>query len=383
MAEGRPVRSIGVAAPGEPAILDTTQPDPGPGQVWLRTLWSGVSAGTEIALIRGTDPHHEVTWDRELRSFRPGPPSAGYPIAGLGYMEVAQVAESWDDDLPPGTLVAAAYGHSTGHCAAAGDVTALPDDLDPMLGIYVAQMGPIAVNGLLHAAAEHAGPGAGLGDGVRGRRVVVTGGGVVGLLTALLAREHGAADVVVADASPQRRAAATALGLDAIDDPVEDAGGAAGDPAWLECKRRWNHGTGDHGADVAFQCRGQDHALATALKALRPQGTVIDLAFYQGGACAARLGEEFHHNGLTIRCAQISRVPHGMAGAWDRQRMSEATLDLLAQTGPAIREHLITDVVPFEEGPQLLADLAERRRTALTAVLDVGSQTSDASGRIS
>ena len=55
---------------------------------------------------------------------------------------------------------------------------------------------------------------------------------------------------------------------------------------------------GDHGADVVFQCRGRSFALATALRVLRPQGTVVDLAFYTGGAEDVQLGEEFHHNGL-------------------------------------------------------------------------------------
>ena len=68
---------------------------------------------------------------------------------------------------------------------------------------------------------------------------------------------------------------------------------------------------GDRGADVVFQCRGQASALATALRILRPQGTVIDLAFYPGGCDEVRLGEEFHHNGLSVRCAQIGRVPRG------------------------------------------------------------------------
>jgi threonine dehydrogenase-like Zn-dependent dehydrogenase len=185
----------------------------------------------------------------------------------------------------------------------------------------------------------------------------------VGLLTALLARRHGAAEVLVADPSTSRREVATALGLDVLDDTDGEA--------WRACKSRWNHGSGDHGADVAFQCRGLDTALATALKALRPQGTVVDLAFYQAGATAVRLGEEFHHNGLTVRCAQIGRVPRGMADAWDRRRLAQATLDLLATDGPAVRAHLVTDVVPFAEGPRLLADLAERRRSALTAVLDL------------
>jgi hypothetical protein len=82
-----------------------------------------------------------------------------------------------------------------------------------------------------------------------------------------------------------------------------------------------------------------------------------------------RLGEEFHHNGLSIVCAQIGRVPRGMAAAWPRPALAAVTLDLLRDRGAAVRTHLVTDVVPFEDGPALLADLAGRRRATLQAVL--------------
>jgi threonine dehydrogenase-like Zn-dependent dehydrogenase len=232
-----------------------------------------------------------------------------------------------------------------------------------VLGVYLAQMGPICVNGLLHAAAGAAGPGAALADGVRDRHVLVTGAGVVGLLCALLAVQHGAAAVLVAEPTPERRARAAALGLGTVDD--------ADGRGWLAVKERWWHAPGDAGADVVLQCRGHDVALATALKALRPQGTVVDLGFHQGGAGAVRLGEEFHHNGLAVVCAQIGRVPRGMAAAWPRARLAEATADLLHERGGDVRTHLVTDVVPFDEGPALLADLAARRRPAMTAVLAV------------
>jgi threonine dehydrogenase-like Zn-dependent dehydrogenase len=125
-----------------------------------------------------------------------------------------------------------------------------------------------------------------------------------------------------------------------------------------------------------LQCRGHDAALATGLKALRPQGTVVDLGFYQAGAEAVRLGEEFHHNGLAVVCAQIGRVPRGMAGAWPRTALAEVTLDLLRERGDDVRRHLVTDVLPFEEGPRLLADLAGRRLAAppLQAVLRFGPE---------
>jgi threonine dehydrogenase-like Zn-dependent dehydrogenase len=357
----RTVRSLGLVGPGEPAILDRPEPEPGEGQAWVTTCWSGISAGTEVALLRGGDPHHEVGWDRELRVFGTGPRS-GYPVPGLGYMEVGRVTESRTPALADGQLVAMAYGHRTGHCADPGRevVVPVPEDLDPLLGVFLAQMGPICVNGLLHAAAELAGPSADLGDGVRHRHVLVTGAGAVGLLSALLARQHGAGSVTVADPSPERLQVAAALGLDTV---VDDG------QAWRELKERWVHGPGDRGVDVVLQCRGHSAALVTALKALRVSGTVIDLGFYQGEASGVRLGEEFHHNGLTIRCAQIGRVPRGMAGTWDRTRLVAATADLLQERGDDVRRHLVTDVVDFDRGPELLRDIAARRRPVLTAVL--------------
>jgi threonine dehydrogenase-like Zn-dependent dehydrogenase len=278
-------------------------------------------------------------------------------------MEVARVAESRTPALREGSLVAAAYGHQSARCVdpSSAVVISVPDDLDPVLGIYLAQLGPICVNGLLHAAASAGGPSADLAAGVRGKAVLVTGAGVIGLFTALLAVLHGAADVLVAEPSEERRAAAAGLGLSAVDD--------AGGDGWAAVKQRWRHGPGDHGADVVFQCRGHDTSLATALKSLRPQGTVVDLAFYQGGAAAVRLGEEFHHNGLAVVCAQIGRVPRGMASAWPRTALAAATLDLLRERGADVRRTLVTDVVAFEDGPKLLSDLADRRRHTLQAVL--------------
>jgi threonine dehydrogenase-like Zn-dependent dehydrogenase len=230
-----------------------------------------------------------------------------------------------------------------------------------VLGVYIAHMGPICANGLLHAAADVAGPGAlRLDDGVRGRNVLVTGAGVIGLLVGLFARQHGAAEVLVADATPERLRAAEGLGLDAVDD--------AEGTAWRVVKERWRRGPTDCGADVVFQCRGRTAALAGALRSLRPQGTVVDLAFYQGGAPDLALGEEFHHNGLTIRSAQISRVPRELTHLWDRRRLAAETVELLQTHGPAIREHLVTDVLPLAQAPALLADLAARRRHIIQAV---------------
>src|SRR5512133_3720258 len=336
MADRRPVRLLVIERPGVARVVDEDEPAPAGGQFRLETLYTGLSAGTELTFFKGTNPYLHAAWDERLGVFRRDRPAAGFPVRAPGYMEVGRVSETSSDAVAVGDLVAMAYGRKTGHTVdpAADRFVPLPPDLDPVLGIYVAHMGPICANGLLHAAADADGPGAlQLGDGVRGRHVLVTGAGVVGLLVALLARHHGAAGT-----------------------------------AWRTVKERWRRDPTDCGADVAFQCRGRTAALAGALRSLRPQGTVVDLAFYQGGAPDLALGEEFHHNGLTIRCAQIGRVPRGLAHLWDRRRLAAETVELLRACGPAMREHLVTDLVPLDDAPALLADLASRRRHVLQAV---------------
>ncbi len=219
-----------------------------------------------------------------------------------------------------------AYGHRTGYLAdpLADRFVPLPDDLDPLLGVYVAHMGPICANGLLHAAADlHGADVRDLGDGVRGRRVAVVGAGVVALLTGAVRPPprrrlggRGRPDPGSAARSP------SALGLEALDPDGRRPGRGAQDPlartAPATAAPTWCSSAG-----------GRPSALHLALRLLRPQGTVIDLAFYQAGADEVRLGEEFHHNGLSLRCAQIGRVPRGLAHAWDRERLSAETIDLL------------------------------------------------------
>jgi threonine dehydrogenase-like Zn-dependent dehydrogenase len=356
--------SLGVRAPFELEVFRLELPAPRAGEVLVRTLYSGVSAGTELTYVKGTDPGFTSHRDPERGVFVPGEPSRTYPVRSMGYMEVGEVVESHRPDLPVGTVVGSAYGHRSCHVLGEGALAVpLPDGVDPLVGIYLAQMGPICANGVLHATAELApSEDPALGDGVRDRNVLVTGAGVVGVLTALFARLHGARSVVVADPDPARLATAASLGLQVLDERETSAS------EW--CKQEWVHGAADRGADLVLQCRARSSVLHEALRALRPQGTVIDLAFYTGGADDLRLGEEFHHNGLTIRCAQINRVPRGFAHRWDRPRLALETGRLLQAYDAALAEHLVTDVVPFSAAADVILAIARGERPPGQVVVD-------------
>jgi predicted dehydrogenase/threonine dehydrogenase-like Zn-dependent dehydrogenase len=360
----RLVRSLGIEAPGRAYFFEYEEGPPADGHVRLDTLYTGFSAGTELTFMKNTNPYFHSRFDGQRGVFIENRPDLHYPVPFLGYMEVARVSESRAVGFAVGEVLATTYAHKSGHTADPFQnlLLPLPVEIDPVLGVFVAQMGPIAANGILHADADALGSTVPLlGAGVTGRNVIVLGGGTVGLMAALFAQRAGASQVVIADPSEFRRSKASAMGILAMSE----------DNAWQHAKARWHNGGSERGADVVFQTRAHAGSLHVALKALRPQGTVIDLAFYQGGAEALRLGEEFHHNGLNIRCAQINRVPRGLAPLWDRRRLAEETMALLASHGRLIRDHMVTHVVPFEDGPVFLADLVENRPDFLQIVFKV------------
>ena len=360
----RRIRSLGIEAPNLAFFAEYDEAPAQMGQVRIDTTYTGLSAGTELTFLKNTNPYLFSSWNSDAGVFRDGEPAMRYPVPFLGYMETGRVIDAQAEGFHVGQLVAGMWGHKTSHIA---DPTCdllipLDDDFDPILGIFVGQMGPIAANAILYAdALAHGRNPVAFGSGLQGRRVLVWGGGTVGLMTALFARAGGAEQVILVEPSQFRRHVASKLGLEAMTE----------DDAWQHAKS-WGS-TGNRGADLVFQTRAHGMSLHLALRSLRPQGSIIDLAFYQGGIPEIRLGEEFHHNSLSIIAAQIGRVPAGLADTWNRKRLSEETLRLLAQDGAAIRAAMITHVVPFDEAPAFLSHLIEHRPEFLQIVFEVPS----------
>ena len=139
--------------------------------------------------------------------------------------------------------------------------------------------------------------------------------------------------------------------------------------AWRHAKACW-HGSVGRGAEFVFQTRARSESLHLALRALRPQGTVIDLAFYQGGLDASPA-----RRGVPPQRARDPLRPDQPRAAAARRRLGPPpagaeTLALLAEEGEAIRRHLITHVVPFDEGAEFLRHLLRDRPEFLQIVFE-------------
>jgi 2-desacetyl-2-hydroxyethyl bacteriochlorophyllide A dehydrogenase len=302
-----------------PCTADPLLPD----AVRVRTWYSGISAGTELTAYRGSNPYLTRTWDAERRLFTDGAPTFGYPVVGWGYSEVGQVVEvgSQVDGIAVGDVVHGIWGHRSEAvlpaAALAGRV--LPDGVDPLVGVF-ARVGAIALNAVLAAGTR------------LGEDVAVFGQGVIGLLAARLGVLAGAR-VVAVDAQQRRLDVATALGATHVV-PADAPGGAGAVVREL---------TGG-GTDAAIELSGNPAALHEALRSVVVGGTVAASGFYQGGADALRLGEEFHHNRVRLVSSQISGAPVELATRWDQPRLVRVFMDQ-AQRGAVDVAALVTHVV--------------------------------------
>jgi 2-desacetyl-2-hydroxyethyl bacteriochlorophyllide A dehydrogenase len=331
-------RSVGIRAYDTPA--------PGPGEVLVRTWYSGISAGTELATYRGTNPYLDRRWDPEMALFLSGESTFSYPVDVWGYSEVGRVEAVGPDvtSLAADDVVWGMWGHRSHAIVPIErlDGHRLPAGLDPMIGTFD-RVGAVALNAVLAAGA------------FLGETVVVFGQGVIGLLTTQLLAGQGI-EVIAVDAIPARLEWAEKFG--AV--PVL----ADGDVAL----HVWEQ-TDGRGADRVIELTGVYPALQEAIRCAGVDGTVVAAGFYQGPATALRLGEEFHHNRVRLVPSQIGAVPTVLRRRWTRQRLDSTVMQLCAR-GRLDPLPLVTHVLPAEQAAEAYALLDDPPDDLMQVILD-------------
>jgi threonine dehydrogenase-like Zn-dependent dehydrogenase len=303
--------------PGTGEIREAQVAPPGPGEVLVRTLRSGVSRGTESLVFRGGVPAGQYAAMRapfQVGEF-PGPVKYGYLNVG--------VVEQGPPELR-GRTVFCLYPHQTAYVVPVEAVTVVPDDVPPERAVLAGTV-ETAVNALWDAAPL-------LGD-----RVTVVGAGMVGCCVARLLAGFPGAQVTLVDIDPARAQVAARLGVD-----FALPGGAV------------------DGRDLVVHTSATSSGLQTSLELLAPEGTVIDLSWYGDTEVSLSLGGAFHSRRLAIRASQVGAVPPGRRRT-TAERL-ELALDLLRD--PAF-DAVITGVSPFDELPVVMPQLASGALPAL------------------
>jgi threonine dehydrogenase-like Zn-dependent dehydrogenase len=238
-----------------------------------------------------------------------------------GYMSVGVVESGRGPDARElvGHTVFCLHPHQDRYVVPASAVTPLPGAVPPERAVLAANM-ETAVNGLWDA-------GPGVGD-----RVLVVGGGVVGMLVAHLARGIPGSEVTLIDPQPGRADVAAALGI-----PFRQAMPAAPD------------------ADVVIHASGAPDGLVDALSGAGVEARVVEMSWYGDRAVPLPLGEAFHSRRLTLRSSQVGRIPPERAPRWSHGRRMALALGLLSD---ARLDALMTGESPFDDLPLVMERLA-------------------------
>ena len=324
--QARRVALVGIPDPGMP----------GEGEVLVESLYSGISAGTEMAFFSGSAPHFTKQIDLVQRLMVDADESYfSYPLS-YGYENVGMVTEIGPgvSGISAGDIVCSYTGHVSKFVIAESNAFVLPEGMDPRYGVFMPLLG-VAYKNILTAKI------------LLGETVVIVGLGVVGQLLVQLARLCGAGQVIAIDYLDSRLETAQGCGADRMLNPV-----AAGDVAVAVREL-----TDGRGADVVFECSGSTRALHQAIRIVYPSGPVFATSFYRGEAAGLYLGEEFHHFQGKIICS--GGIPGDVHPRWDEGRWQKAVNSLLPRLQYG---SLVSHTFPLEEAQnayELVADHPE------------------------
>lgn len=254
------MRAAVTSAPGVIAVETVPDPEPGPGDAVLDVGAVGL-CGTDLHMYLGE--RHDTGFP--LRQGH----EVGATIAALprGYSGPLQVGGTVTVDaaIPCGRCRPCLRGRWPACRAFRALGVALPGglaeqvvvpvgqlyDADGLSAVEAALVEPFSIAAMALARAELAG----------GERILVAGGGPIGLAVTVAAITAGHA-VLVCEPLPVRRALAAELGADATCEPAELADSVAG----------WTEGAG---VDVAVEASGTRRALDAALAAVGAGGRLV------------------------------------------------------------------------------------------------------------
>jgi threonine dehydrogenase-like Zn-dependent dehydrogenase len=362
LAAVRDARILVIAGPRQLDVLARRLPDPGPDDVLVQTLSSGISHGTEMNVYRGLAPQWTKRYDRALRLFLPADAKApplpergywtaaddhwGYPLA-YGYANVGRVVAigSAVDRLREGDLVYAYQPHQSAYVAPARSVVRLPELANPAIGVLFSNLNT-AYGGVLDADVR-------IDD-----TVVVFGQGLVGLLVTQFLRRGAARRLITVEMIPARQRLSVQLGAD-----------ACLDPAHVDVALAVREMTGGRGADVVIEASGSYAALQEAIRTAAPNTTVVALSWYGGTGGALALSDEFHHNRITLRSSQVGGIAPELSATHSLARRTE---QIMAWFGELSLDPLLTTSIPFEAAADAYRLIDERSDEAIQVALQYG-----------
>jgi hypothetical protein len=302
---------------------------PGEDEALVRTLYSGISKGTELVV------HHAAVPPCVAEQMRAPHQEGSFPSpVKFGYLSVGVVEEG--PDGWPGQTVFCLHPHQDRYVVPVSALTRIPEGVPPRRAVLTGTV-ETAVNALWEAGPR-------LGD-----RIAVIGAGLVGGMVATLLRTFPLARLQLVDLDPGRKELADALGVDF----------AHPDDALPDC-------------DIVFHCSASEGGLERSLKLVGDEGEIIEMSWYADRKVALALGEDFHARRLSIRASQVGTVARARRHRRTNAQRLETAASLL--TDPVF-DAFLTGTSAFTELPGVVERLSDGTLEALCHVIEYPAAT--------
>lgn len=304
----RVARAIWYPRQGVAELRAAPLPRPKPNEALVRTLFSGISRGTERLVFNGAVGRSE--WERMRGPNQEG--AFSFPVK-YGYCATGVVEEG--PSSLAGRTVFCLHPHQDYFNAPIEALVPVPDGVPARRATLAANM-ETALNAVWDS-------GAGPGD-----RIVVVGAGVVGLLVTALAARLPGTDVTTVDVDEGRASI------------VAELGARFTRPEKLPAD-----------ADIVFHASATAAGLDAAINCAGFEATIVEMSWYGDKPVQVGLGGAFHSRRLKLVASQVGQVSPSRRPRWDYRRRIEAAMRLLAL--PAL-DQLVADEIAFEDAPREL-----------------------------
>ena len=321
-------------------ICEQIPPDcPKPGELLVRSRYSLISPGTELAVYTGSHVGFGFTGEQKWT----------YPLS-MSYATVGQVdrvgSEISEFEHGDWVFVGAVHPRFVTIDPAKGIVCRVPEETD-LRRVPFAALAAVALTALRLSPAQPL------------QCIAVVGLGLIGNLAAQL--YHLAQGKVVGfDPVSTRREVARRCGIDKVLDPK--------DTDMVEPIR--DYGGGD-GADIVVEASGSPDAVPLALRLARPRGQVILLGSTRGTVKDLDIYSLVHRPGIVVKGAHSTVFPQFSKeeGVYSRYEGVVQMLELISQSSLRV-DPLVTDVVPPKEIGQAYDSLLRQEQDHLGILLD-------------
>lgn len=307
-----------------------------PDEIRVKTLFSGVSRGTERLVYQGKVPRSE--WQSMRCPNQVG--EFSFPVT-YGYACVGEAIEIGENvsSISLGQRIFTLHPHQDIFTVDAKWVNPLPSNIPADRAVLSANM-ETALNAVWDA------------DLSGKTRIAVIGAGVVGLLTGYLAHKLTASKITIIDLDTRRSELVAAFGAQfKLPEILTEQG--------LEF-------------DTIFNTSASGAGLQTAIDHAAFEAQIIEMSWYGNKSVSLSLGSRFHSQRLKLISSQVGSVsPKMRENITHSQRLQEAMKHL----NYPILDQLLHPRIPFRDLPSQLSAIFDPASDALCPLVTYIDET--------